>query len=233
MVDGRAEEVLQSWREVQRVPPLEAGAVHVWRVRVEGAVEATASLSAEENYRASRLQGRARARFIATRAALRERLAGYLGRSASSIRFEYGATGKPVLVEGEDVHFSVAHSGDVALIAAARAAAVGVDLERIRPVPRRARVAARVLAPPSATALEALDAGVRDDAFIWAWTQREAYVKAIGGGVLRSEDPLPLLWPPRQCVEAGWSIFPLAAHAGHRACLVAEGRPQLLLLEMR
>lgn len=237
MADERAEEVMRTWQRVRHAPALGRGGVHVWRVRVEDALDGPpASLSREECERAERLRGRARARFIATRAALRDRLASYLGRAPGSIAFRYGETGKPMLLEAaaaSDVHFSVAHSGDVALIAVARGPAVGVDLERIRAVPRRARVAARVLAAASAAVLESLEEDVRDEAFIWAWTQREAYVKAIGGGVLRSADPLPLVWPPRPCARAGWSIFPLEAQPHHRACLVVEGgaTPELLELD--
>ena len=234
MADEKVDDVLRAWRRVPHAPALQHGGVHVWRVRLGAPLEdVPSSLSPEEFERASRLQGRARARFTATRAALRARLAGYLGRAPAAITFRYGETGKPLLLEAEDVHFSVAHSGDVALIAIARGPALGVDLERVRTVPRRARVAARVLAPASAAMLRELPDAQQDDAFIWAWTQREAYVKAIGGGVLRSEDPLPLLWPPRRCIARGWSIFPLEAQARHRACLVVQGNavPELLELD--
>ena len=233
MADEKADDVMRAWRRVPRAPTLQRGGVHVWRVRLGAPfVEVPSCLSPEERERAFRLQGRARARFTATRAALRDHLAGYLGRSPEAVTFRYGETGKPMLLEPEDIHFSVAHSGDVALIAIARGPALGVDLERIRTVPRRARVAARVLAPASAAMLLALPPAQQDDAFIWAWTQREAYVKAIGGGVLRSEDPLPLQWPPRRCIAEGWSIFPLEAQPQHRACLVVEGNAVPDLLEL-
>ena len=88
-----------------------------------------------------------------------------------------------------------------------------------------------MLASDSVLALAALPAQERDDAFIWAWTQREAYVKAIGGGVLRSHDPLPFLWPPRLHEAAGWTVVPLAADARHHACLVVEGTARPVLLE--
>lgn len=233
MADEKGDEVMHAWRRVPHVPALQRGDVHVWRVRLATPLEHVPScLSPEEWERANRLQGAARARFTATRAALRERLAHYLGRSPAGITFRYGETGKPMLMEAQDIHFSVAHSGDVALIAVARGPALGVDLERIRTVPRRARVAARVLAPASAAMLLKLPDAQQDDAFIWAWTQREAYVKAIGGGVLRSADPLPLLWPPRRCIAHGWSIFPLEAQDHHRACLVVEGDGMPELLEL-
>lgn len=219
-----------AWQCLQRQPRLDRGCVHVWRVRIPAGEASSTGLAPEEIERASRLREPARSRFIATRRTLRSLLGGYLGRDAAALEFAYGETGKPQLSAEPQLHFSVAHSGDLALLAFAHGA-VGIDLERIRRVPRQERIAPRVLAPGSVAALAGVPLGERDDAFIWAWTQREAYVKAIGGGVLRSADPLPFLWPPRMYATPEWTIVPLAADAAHRACLVAEGEAQALLFE--
>jgi 4'-phosphopantetheinyl transferase len=200
-------------------------------MRVAGPPEGATGLSPGEYARAARLDGAARARFLTARAALRHRLAAYGACAPGDLDFSYGPTGKPTLREPLDLHFSVAHSADLVLLAFARTAPVGVDLEAVRPVRRQTRIARRVLADASATALARLPAPERDDAFIWAWTQREAYVKAIGGGVLRSSDPLPFVWPPRRYESEGWMITPLAAALRHRACLAvaATGRRVHLL----
>ncbi len=250
MSGERSDTPTDGWQPVPHIPPLEEDAVHVWLLRV-GADDATldglrrgarepqatrpalaleGAVSQEEAARARQMIEPARTRFLRTRHALRTRLAGYLGCSPDAVGFAYGDMGKPTLLSGAAVQFSVAHSGDHALLAFARGAPVGVDLERVRPVARRARVAARVLAADSAAALARVPAAERDEAFIWAWTQREAYVKAIGGGVLRSPDPLPFLWPPRSCECEGWSIAPLPVGAGHQACLVVHGSGRRLQL---
>lgn len=223
MIDERSEEIERVWQQVARVPPLEGDAVHVWLVRIGTRSHDTGVLSAEERERADRLREPARSRFLATRAALRMRLAAYLGGAAAKLQFRYGEMGKPTLTTPHDVQFSVAHSADVALLAFARVVPVGVDLERVRSVPRHDRIAPRVFAPASAGALAALPERERDEAFIWAWTQREAYVKAIGGGVLRSPDPLPFVWPPRSYERHGWLIAPLIVDARHHACLAVGG----------
>jgi len=183
-------------------------------------------LSSDELTRARSLAEPARSRFVITRTALRERLANYLGCAACDVGFRYGDMGKPHLRTQERLHFSVAHAGDLALLAFARVAPVGIDIERLRAVARRERVARRVLAANSAEALMGVTPGERDEAFIWAWTQREAYVKAIGSGVLRSPDPLPFVWPPRAYGSAGWQVTPLPVVAGYHACLVVHGPPR-------
>jgi 4'-phosphopantetheinyl transferase len=229
------------WQTVRDTPPLVEDTVHVWLVRVP-AIAGDAPLSGEggaalqqpiapwasclsrdEVERARSLREPARSRFVVTRDALRSRLAAYLGCDPAHVGFDYGEMGKPHLRSGGALHFSVAHSGDLALLAFARSAPVGIDLERLRRVPRRERVARRVLARESADALEAVPAAERDRAFIWAWTQREAYVKAVGGGLYRSPDPLPFVWPPRPYESAGWHVTPLPGPVGYYACLVVHG----------
>lgn len=182
-----------------------------------------AGLSHDEAERARGLAEPARSRFVLTRSALRARLADYLGCAAGDVGFDYGEMGKPHLRSDERLHFSVAHTGDLALLAFAWEAPVGIDIERLRSVRRQQRIARRVLAPASAEALARVSAAERDEAFIWAWTQREAYVKAIGSGLLRSPDPLPFVWPPRPYESAGWQVMPLPVATDYSACLVIHG----------
>lgn len=248
MSDERSSTPPDAWQTARQTPPLEEGAVHVWLVRVPSAEEAAplsagdsaeagshwphgaASLSHDEVDRARTLVEPARSRFVVTRNALRSRLAGYLGCAPAHVGFDYGDMGKPHLRSEEWLHFSVAHAGDLALLAFAREAPVGVDVERLRRVPRQERIARRVLAPASAEALERIPHEERDRAFIWAWTQREAYVKAIGSGLLRSPDPLPFVWPPRPHESAGWQVAPLPSPDGYYACLVVHGGPRRIRL---
>jgi 4'-phosphopantetheinyl transferase len=76
-----------------------------------------------------------RARYTVGRATLRCLLADRIGRSPAAIRFSYGKNGKPML-EGSraNVEFNVAHSGGDAVIALVNGAAVGVDIELLRPI---------------------------------------------------------------------------------------------------
>lgn len=143
-----------------------------------------AKLSADERRRA---QGFAfeldRRRFVATRARLRSILGGCLAVHPSSLRFQYGPFGKPLL-EGEagsQVHFSVAHSGDRALVAVARKDEIGVDLERVRSVPALPAIVKRFFSRREGRVILSSSARV-DLAFFHHWTLKEAWLKGMGVG---------------------------------------------------
>lgn len=88
--------------------------------------------------------------------------------------------GKPRLAGGE-LAFSVAHSGELAVIAvvAARDVEVGVDVEQLRAMPDAARLAARFFAADEA-ALVARD----PSRFFPLWCRKEASLKARGIGLI-------------------------------------------------
>lgn len=124
--------------------------------------------------------------------------------------------GKPFLAGRPDVAFGVAHSGDRALVAVARAPVrIGVDVEVVRPRARLAALAARVLDDGAHARWCALAEADRLRAFYEAWTAKEAYLKAIGVGVthpLRAVPPSP----------PGWTIAPLDAGPGAVAHLAVD-----------
>ena len=83
--------------------------------------------------------------------------------------------GKPVLRDRDDVFFSLSHSGRYALCAVS-GAAVGADVQEIRPV--RMSVARR-FHPDERAWLESLPAEERSGALFRLWTRKEAWVKAV------------------------------------------------------
>lgn len=157
-------------------------------------------LSRDELARAEAMRdGRHRARFMAGRARLREMLATLTGGEPAALAFDYGASGKPVLRPTGDTtcaspHFSVTHSGGLALIAVTHVGPVGVDVEQLREVPRAEAIARRVLGDGAATAVARLRGAERDAHFLRLWTLREAAVKAAGhsiwSGVTAEQEPV-------------------------------------------
>ncbi len=123
-----------------------------------------------------------RARYIVGRAALRRVLADRLGCSPPAIRFSYGRNGKPT-VEGARGHveFNLAHSGGDAVIALAGDAAIGVDIELLRPIHDVESLARLVFSDVERRELEFASDPV--SAFLNGWTRKEAYVKALGLGL--------------------------------------------------
>jgi 4'-phosphopantetheinyl transferase len=110
-------------------------------------------LSPEERFRASRFQfDLHRGSFIVTRGTLRLLLGWQLGIPPGTVCFRYGANGKPRLDHGGELQFNVSHSGDAASFAFTSGSNIGVDIERIRPMPDLAEVAVRFFCRASRSA---------------------------------------------------------------------------------
>ena len=140
-------------------------------------------LSEDEVAKAERFHWhRDRARYLVGRAALRRVLADRLGCLPAAIRFSYGSNGKPMLEGGRgQVEFNLAHSGGDAVITLANGAAVGVDIELLRPIADAESLAHLVFSDTERHKLELAPDPV--SAFLNGWTRKEAYVKALGLGL--------------------------------------------------
>lgn len=211
--------------------------VHVWRVvldRLSPSVEHRAAcLSRDEITRSTQFAvPEERRRFILSRIVLRDVLARYHGAPAADVPLAREAGGRPFVQGAERLFFSLSHTGGVALIAVADSA-IGVDVERVRRVPRAAAIARRVLHPDTVALLETLPRPEFAAGFLDAWTQREAHVKAVGGGLFRTADVLPFdpLQPDDATVRAvlsradgaRWSVARFQPYASTRAALAAPG----------
>lgn len=205
-----------------------AGEVHLWHCRL--AHVNTPVLDDAERGRAEAIRDPlTRRHFVAARSALRHVLGGYLGLPAARVALRLLPGGKPALRDGDRLHFSLSHTGNRAVVAVC-AGAVGVDLERPRRVRRLVRVAERLLHPATAGLLARTPEPRRTQLFLDAWTQREAHVKAIGGGMFRTPDSLPFV-PDLQDAELHavrdahgcvWRVARLTADDSLRIAVVAH-----------
>ena len=228
-----------SWRPRPN-PPLGAHDVHVWRVPLDDDARAASYwslLSDEERRRATRfVRDIHRRRFIAAHGALRSILAGYVGIEPTALDFVTGAHGKPALrdVAGRPpLEFNLSHSDDLALVAIARAHAVGVDLERWSEGVEHLELAERFFSPGERRALRALahTPDLVEAGFFAAWTRKEAYLKATGHGITRGlhhfdvalapGEPARLIADRRDVhATARWAMFALEPAPGYSAALV-------------
>jgi 4'-phosphopantetheinyl transferase len=171
------------------------GELHVWsrRLDVKMGIESRLMnlLSADEVARAKRFVfPRDRRRFVVARATLRLLLANYLGVEAHEIAFAYTRLGKPFLVQPEnarEMHFSVSHAHELAVYVVAKAA-VGIDIEWLRPLPRLRELANTVLSAAERARLFDLESAEQVLGFLNAWTRKEAYLKARGIGLMAPPD---------------------------------------------
>jgi 4'-phosphopantetheinyl transferase len=156
-------------------------------------------------------------------------LARYLGAEPETVALVRTAAGKPEL-PGSPLRASLAHSGEVALVAVALGREVGVDVERPREGVERWSLAGHVLTPGEQERLQHLPAGRRGDAFLSLWTRKEAVLKAAGTGL--ATDPRrvevgpdgAVSVPPELDRRGGWTVVEITLpRPGYSAALAVAG----------
>jgi 4'-phosphopantetheinyl transferase len=194
-----------------------------------------AMLSPDERVRASRFRSSDdRQAFVVCRGILRQLLAQYLGRDAATIDFSYGRFGKPEIAVAADhlpLYFNTSRSDALAVYAVTSACPVGVDVERLRPVPEFECIASRFFSPFETNSLLALPPDRQMEGFFTAWTSQEALLKATGDGISRVHgsghiDPgLPAQRPLERDSHASssWELHVLRPATGYLAA-VAHSR---------
>jgi 4'-phosphopantetheinyl transferase len=129
---------------------------------------------------------RDRNRFIACRGAVRSLIGARVRADPSSLRFRYGAHGKPEVAghHSGSISFNVSHSEGMALCAIAAESRLGVDVERVRRLPDLDSIAAGFFSPRERAFLRDSALIVREERFFELWTRKEAWLKAQGDGLL-------------------------------------------------
>ena len=121
--------------------------------------------------------------FALTRGSLRHILAQHLDIPAAKINFEYTENGKPFL-KNQALQFNLAHSGDYCVIALCLHDRIGVDIERCSHVHKPYyEIAKRFFTRQEYLALAHCSIHEGEDLFYHLWTQKEAFLKAIGQGI--------------------------------------------------
>ena len=177
-----------------------------------------------------------RDRFVIARGVLRQILGSYLDLAPRRVPIVYGSRGKPMIEAAEGIpplHFNIAHSHDLGLIAVARNCRVGVDLEWVRPEFEWMTVARRYFSPRELSGILAAPSRQQAEAFFAGWTRKEACLKAIGCGLTSWPEETEvstdqrggavLLAAPREMLPVSrWRIVDLMPGEGYKACLVVE-----------
>ncbi|HVF39864.1 MAG TPA: 4'-phosphopantetheinyl transferase superfamily protein [Gemmatimonadaceae bacterium] len=171
---------------------LPSDVVDVWHGRLDldekemaGMIE---FLSSPEQQRiGGLLEERAVRQYVVSRAMQRQILASYAGGSPADIRFGVVAMGKPTLAHPNKngLTFNTTHSGSLVVIAVTEKRNIGVDMEKLRPIPKALQLAKRFFSDAEFRMLEATSEADRDRAFLEVWTRREGTAKARGDSVWR------------------------------------------------
>ncbi|MEE2882316.1 MAG: 4'-phosphopantetheinyl transferase superfamily protein [Planctomycetota bacterium] len=121
-------------------------------------------------------------RSAVSRAGLRHILSSYLGVPPQEISLREGEHGKPSLA-GEEISFNLSHTGGHALVAVSDQGQLGVDLEQIRTEAPIDELADRCFSPDEFKHWDQYSGQQRLISFFHVWAQKEAFLKAHGGGM--------------------------------------------------
>lgn len=230
------------WKEPPSDTALANDEVQVWSVDLDQPSSRVGELfhflSPDEQQRASRFQiEQKRLENVVGRATLRRLLGKFLALDPAALVFNYTSRGKPELAGAlaGKLHFSVSHSGGLALIAVTRLCPIGVDVEHVRPRRYDIEVARRFFTTRESTVLESLPEADRPAAFFNLWTRKEAWLKATGVGIAESMNRVELSFLPGEPAhilsvadapdEAGkWTLAGLNPATGFIGALAVRAR---------
>jgi 4'-phosphopantetheinyl transferase len=184
-------EITPGWPPPPKHWSLRENELHVWAASLDvndaQLNRFAVNLSSLEAGRASRFHfPRHRDRFIAGRGFLRAVLGHYLRTEPGTLEFSYGAQGKPALAgvhARNGLHFNLAHSEDLVLLAVTHANSVGVDVERVRTLRDPEELVARFFSPRESAAFRKVSPDRKPAAFFNLWTRKESWLKATGEGI--------------------------------------------------
>jgi 4'-phosphopantetheinyl transferase len=232
---------IESWSTGPEYPVLDKDSVHVWAVWLDQPPPVVAALGRllanDERERAGRFHfEHHRARYTIGRGVLRALIARYTGAAPQSAVLAYGAQGKPFLAQPRvdpALQFNLAHSHSLAVYAFTSGRAVGIDVEKVRPMPDAEAIAQRFFSIPERDNLELLPASRREQAFFHCWTHKEAFIKLLGSGLTHpldrfsvsgSGEPSRLLWVDGiDKAETRWELAALSLGVEYAGALAVEG----------
>jgi 4'-phosphopantetheinyl transferase len=222
---------------------LSIGEIHVWTARLVDDQRVTADLlpllSQEERARAAQFSfERDRGRFIQAHGSVRQIFSNYCETGAATLTFARNRDGKPYLVpqaNSPKLQFSVSHSSDCCMLAVRLDHPIGIDIEKVRDLPRAIDIAQRFFTPAETRALAALQGTVQRDAFFALWSHKEAAVKGLGISLAANLDRVEfdldpiggmqlVAWDGDRSVAEMWSVLRLDPSPGYVAA-VASAHP--------
>ncbi len=195
--------------------------IHLWQLQLSANHQA--SLSWLDQHELSRYQEYIRPalarRYLTSRCAMRQILSDYLGIDPARLNFSIQQGGKPVIESADfDLQFNLSRTGDVGLLAVARRMAVGVDIEKLRSMERKHKIAQRMFDRSEIDSLLDAPEDSQDEYFLELWTCMEARQKCMGNGIFgnkvsRESVGIRVFTPaPEYCAAVAWdnpSIRPI------------------------
>ena len=102
------------------------------------------------------------------------------GLREAQVRVCHGENGKPYLPDYPEIHYNLAHSGNMAMAVFAETEA-GCDIEKVRTADLK--LARRFFCPGEYAFIAGLEGEEQDYAFVRLWTLKESFLKVTGMGM--------------------------------------------------
>jgi len=182
--------------------------IDVWVVQLDSPGEWPAPTPTESERAARLVTPDLRRRSLRSHGALRAVLKKY---TDLPLDFACAELGKPYLPVLPNLCFNLSHSHEIGLVAVAWGFEVGVDVERLRPLPECLSIAGRFFPPGELESLLEVPPDARESEFFRRWTRIEAVLKARGVG----------LYAAGSQPEGEWSILPLEVAEGYAGSVAA------------
>jgi 4'-phosphopantetheinyl transferase len=231
-IEAPPPEIQPTWPLPPPAVELAGTDVHVWSARLLDSdfddAAGMAVLCESERLRGGKFRfTRDRKNFVARRGLLRAVLGHYLKVEPSRVCLAYEERGKPRLSAPEHpspLHFNFTHSGRLALLAVSRFSPLGVDVERIRPMPEMVEMAGMFFSAPENALLHAAPPEQKLNVFFTIWTRKEAWLKATGEGIAGALADLDSSRPaPPSTIQ---TLFPAPGFAAAVAVTAGPAAPR-------
>jgi len=221
--------------------------VHIWCVDLRSRMLLDRrTLSLSERERATRYRaGHLRDAFVVSRGGLRTLLSKYLGSSPNQIEFAYNDQGKPSLADTSSrLRFNLSHSGKIVVYAFTLDSEIGIDVEEIRRIPEFDSIAERFFNRQEFEDLKRIGHSDLPDAFFRCWVRKEAYIKAVGGGLsipldsfqvsLLPDQPAPLVrFPAEETELRNWALYDFSPVPGCAGAIAVRDSNRKFLIQRR
>lgn len=219
----------------------QAGTVHIWPVNLAQSHwdDWAFVLSPEEQHKAQQfkpptLQHHQRR----SRIALRLILAQHTHQAPQDLDIQTTPMGKPFLPK-HSLHFNLSHSGEQALIGIANTP-IGIDIEYIKMDSKNVQeLAPSVMHPMELAQFLKLSGREQIVFFYTQWTQKEAYLKAIGTGLLQAPNTLrasygQMVQSLENIHDEDWYTHPVDVSENHVGSVcVCEKTPEIRCYQER
>jgi len=232
------------WQQPGAPLTLPDGQVHIWKKRLAepdcDAAQLAQTLSVDERARAARLPNiHAQKSKLAARGWLRSILSLYLQEDACQLLLDYGPWGKPfIYLPGSRICFNLAHTDDMLVAAFTRNRTIGIDLERVRPMSGRDYLTRFIFSDREQEWFASLSPQEQETALINVWTQKEAFLKALGIGLTVPMNSFPVQCDPHLSMQTlvevisthktqAYRTYQFIPQEDYLAAVVIEGKAQL------